>query len=167
MTSSHCKLKTPTSSHRTSVPTSTSDATSTSVPTSSSDRAAVTTCSSKVSWESNLRSKLLEFSKSRDDDGDVIIWVNNTRQIRAHQIVLNMNCRIMKYGKPEFNNDLKVHEIHLSNEFDKVPDIVDSIIGSFYSGCLDINDSNREVVYTFALAYHVRWLAEKILFKKT
>ena len=107
---------------------------------------------------------MLEFSQNRDE-GNVIIWVK-TRKICAHDTVLNLNSRMMKFGKAQYNPEKEVFEINLAPEFDSCPDLVESIISSFYTGCLDINQSNMELIYTFALAYQVTWLAEKIFYMK-
>ncbi|KAL5253922.1 hypothetical protein ACHWQZ_G013624 [Mnemiopsis leidyi] len=108
-------------------------------------------------WSSQLLTSLRSLRLNLPPDCHVIV---NTHHIPVHRTVLYMNSSLGETAS--FNQESGVYEVRV--EGDQVR-LVTDILGSFYTGELEIEHQNLESVYRFAKSYSVGWL-QKIVWEK-
>ena len=106
-------------------------------------------------WSTQLLTSLRSLRLNLSPDCHVIV---NTHHIPVHRTVLYMNSTLGETAT--FNQESGVYEVRV-DAGDQVR-LVTDILGSFYTGELEIEHHNLEGVYRFAKTYSVGWLQKMV-----
>ena len=110
-------------------------------------------------WEEQMLNSIQTLRSSTPPDCHVIV---NSEHIPAHRTVLLLNSTLTAGDTATYNKESGMFEVTLAPGFGDQVQLVGTILGSFYTGVLQLEQQDLEVVYKFAKTYSVSWLQQSV-----